>query len=195
MSARTNRKYLIRRREQFEALASLARQEVVEGVEAVGPCTISELAELLGRAPDSLYYHVRKLEKVGLLVRHGQTKAGRRDADLYDVPGRPMSFDETAFKPAVRPLLIRAYQAMLRASERELREALETGVEIGRGRRRRLWGGRLKGRLSVKDIEAVNRHVDAIVEIFGHSISNPRGELFTLTYGFTPVSPSPRADD
>ena len=66
----------VRERAQIEALASPARQEVADGLQAIGPCSIADLADLLGRAPDSLYYHVRKLEKVGLVVARGTRETG-----------------------------------------------------------------------------------------------------------------------
>ena len=81
------RTYRIRRTEQIEALASPVRQEIVDALQVSGACPIAEVAAQLGRAPDSLYYHVRHLERVGLVVRRGVRRNGQRDEALFGVPG------------------------------------------------------------------------------------------------------------
>ena len=48
---------------------------------------IAELAEDLGRAPDSLYYHMRVLQRVGLVVPRGTRGEGVREEALYATPG------------------------------------------------------------------------------------------------------------
>lgn len=65
----TRRPYVIRELKQIRALASALRQDIVDGVEAIGPCAISELAVLLRRPPHALYYHVRRLVRLGLLTQ------------------------------------------------------------------------------------------------------------------------------
>ena len=67
-----------------------ARLEVYENLQIAGPSSIADLALRLGRPADSLYYHIRKMTRVGLLVDRGSRRARRRDEHLFDVPGRPM---------------------------------------------------------------------------------------------------------
>src|SRR5262245_59943954 len=78
--------FTIRSKAQLAAISSPVRQEILDGVQALGPGSIAEVAKLLGRPADSLYYHVRTLERLGLLVRTGERRNGRRDEALYDVP-------------------------------------------------------------------------------------------------------------
>lgn len=59
-----------------KALASPARQEIVDALQAAGARTIAELAALLARPADSLYFHVRSLVKVGLVVERGERREG-----------------------------------------------------------------------------------------------------------------------
>ena len=169
------------------ALTSPVRQEIVDALCASGPCSISEMARLLGRAPDSLYYHVRRLEEVGLLVPHGQVKAGRRDAAVYDVPGRPLTIDQKAIDSRTRPIMLKSGAAMMRSAERDLRGALESGVPFGTGKRRRVWVGRTKGWFTTAELAEINTHIQALVDLFEDSRRRRGSRLHTLTYLFTPV--------
>ena len=47
--------------EQLQAIASPPRQRLVAALEALGPASVRELAAHLGRSPQSLYFHLRKL--------------------------------------------------------------------------------------------------------------------------------------
>ena len=83
-------RYLIKRPEQIELLASPLRQEIVDAVRAMGTCSARELAVELGTSPDSLYYHLRKLVAVGLLVSEGKRSATRRHEEVFRTPGDSM---------------------------------------------------------------------------------------------------------
>ena len=179
--------YRIRRRDQMVALASPVRQEMIDALQAGGPCSISELAGLLGRAPDALYYHVRKLEDVGLMVPHGQVKAGRRDAAVYDLPGRPMTIDPKAIDRKTRPIMLKSGAAMMRSAERDLKDALESGEPFGAGKRRHVWAGRTKGWLTASELAEVNIHLQAVVDLFSKSQRRRGSRLHTFTYVLTPV--------
>ena len=52
---------------QIRALISPVRQDIVDTVEAAGPCSVADLACLLGMPADGLYYHIRCLTRAGLL--------------------------------------------------------------------------------------------------------------------------------
>src|SRR5689334_1813461 len=130
-----HRNYTIRRREQIAALASPVRQEIVDMVQASGPLSVAELAGLLGRPADGLYYHVKALAKVGLLVERAgrgvRNGRGRTEA-VFAVPGR--------LRLAYRPKdpenvagIKRAAAAMLRVTGRTFAEAFDAGLAVGAG--------------------------------------------------------------
>jgi predicted transcriptional regulator len=50
---------------QIRALASPIRQDILDALTAIGPCSVSELAAAIGRPADGLYYHIRHLLKAG----------------------------------------------------------------------------------------------------------------------------------
>ena len=143
--------YRIRAPGQIEALASPARQELVDSLAVSGPVSIAELASDLGRAPDSLYYHVRRLEQVGLVVRRGTRSAGARGEVMYDVPGARMLIDQEPDAAREKQALMRVVSSALRSAERELRNALDSGRAIYRRcSRRNAWAAKVKGWLDAQ---------------------------------------------
>lgn len=191
--ARNSSLYRIRSTRQIEALTSPARQEVVDGLEVAGPCSIAELAELLGRAPDSLYYHVRKLEGVGLIVRAGTRGEGARAEALYDTPGY-MVLDHEPATARERSTLMRLVGSVLRIAERDLRAALESGLAIYRRcARRNAWGARAKGWLTREELAEVREHLEAISLIFGRGKKRRGSSLHAVAFVLTPLTPSDRA--
>jgi DNA-binding transcriptional ArsR family regulator len=182
----------IRDRAQVEVLASPVRQEVADGLQAIGPCSIAALAELLGRAPDSLYYHVRKLEKAGLVVARGTRDTGRRAEALYDVPGR-LVLDHVPRTKRERGALLDVVGSALRIGERDYRAALESGrAETARGPRRNAWGGRVKGWLTPAEFAAVRAHVEALTELYSRGRKRPGAELHAIAYVLAPLAPNRR---
>jgi len=113
----------------LEALSSPARLEVVEGLQVVGPSSVAELARRLGRAADSLYYHLRELERAGVVEVCGRTPAprghgGRRGA-IYRIAaevvgGDVASGDEPGGSGRERAALGAMASAILRLTERNV---------------------------------------------------------------------------
>src|SRR5947209_5417117 len=58
--------YEIETIEQLRAIADLLRLRIVDVLKEK-PMTVTQLGEVLGEAPAKVHYHVRELEKVGLL--------------------------------------------------------------------------------------------------------------------------------
>lgn len=182
----------IRDRVQVEALASPVRQEVADGLQAIGPCSIAELAELLGRAPDSLYYHVRKLERVGLVVARGTRDTGRRTEILYDVAGQ-LVLDHVPRTKRERGALLGVIGGALRIGERDYRAALESGrARTARGADRNAWGGRAKGWLSPAEFAAARAHLDALTDLLARGKRRPDAELCAFAYVIAPLAPTRR---
>ena len=86
--ARPRRTFEVVRDDQIEVMASPARLEILDAVRSTGPCSIADIAALLGRPADSLYYHVRQLVEVDLLIPCGTRPTSRRHEELYRTPAR-----------------------------------------------------------------------------------------------------------
>jgi hypothetical protein len=167
-----DREFVIERADQLAALASPARQEVVDGMAAAGPCAVSELAAQLGRPADSLYYHVRKLESLGMLVRVGERMSGPRAEVVYDVPGRPMRLRYRPRDARNRSGIVKAAAGVLRLAHRDFRAGLAAKDAVVEGPRRNVWCGRYKGWVTAAELEEINGCLDRICRI----LNKERGE-------------------
>ncbi len=180
----------IRDPEQIAVLASGIRQNIVDYAEALGPCSVADLARALGRAADSLYYHVRILLRAELLVERGTRGEGREAEALVDVAARPLAIrydDENDNNlDAVRDLSA----AMLRLAQRDFSRGLAAPDVRLHGPRRQVWTGRHVGRLTRDELAAVNAHVEAIGRIFLSSYQRRDGHLQTFTFSSAPVAPN-----
>ena len=77
------RPYVIRGKKQLACLAAAARQEIFDVLEQRGTVSVAELAAVLGRPADGLYFHLRALTRAGLVRQAGhRTRSGRKET-LY----------------------------------------------------------------------------------------------------------------
>ncbi len=192
------RRYRIRLPRQIETLASPVRMEILDAVDAAGPCSVKEMARLLGRAPYTFYYHLKKLAEVGLVVEAGSRRSLRRDEVVYDTPGHPMRFDEAlAAKPRSVRGVLKSLKATLRLTSRDIERACDSGRDFGRGRRRHTYGGRTKGWLATEQLKEVNDHIESILSILNKPRSGdrdhsgqPRQHMHAFTFALVRVEPS-----
>jgi DNA-binding transcriptional ArsR family regulator len=183
----------IRDTRQIAVLGSPARQEVVDALQALGPCSVAELAEALGRAPDSLYYHLRKLERAALVVRHGTRTSGAREETLYATPG-VMVVDHEPGTARERANVLRLVGSALRIAERDLRTALGSGRAVyRRNAQRNAWGARTKGWLTRAELAEVRAHLAAVTDLLARGKKQPGAELHAVTFVLTPLVPSARS--
>lgn len=177
---------------QLEALASPVRQEIVDVVQAAGPCSAGEIAELLGRAQDGLYYHIRTLLGVGLLREAGARETVRRDETLYDVPSRALRLRYEPADPRNASGVTRIIRSMLRLAERNFTRAMRRDDLSVRGPTRNIWGGRFKGWLTQTELRELNAHLGAIAEIAQNSRRRRGTRLHEVTFVLVPLEPSAR---
>lgn len=110
---------LVLNQEQLECLTSPVRGEVLEVIGEVGACSVAELAHQLGKGPHTLYYHLAKLEEVGLVKCTGTRKAGRRDERLYSVAAEDFVIPRKDADAEGRTRLYKMAAASLRTAMRE----------------------------------------------------------------------------
>lgn len=187
MSSRPRtRPYVIRRRDQIAALESAVRQEIVDTIQAAGPLSASEISGLMGRPADALYYHLKRLVKVGLLLVRATRRSGRRDEVVYDLAGHPLVLDYPVSAEGRDHPLSGLVRSMLRTAEKDFRAAVGTNAARPDGDRRNLWAGRRHAWLSSRDLERVNDLVDQLVAIMTRARNPAGGELCTLTLVLAP---------
>ncbi|MHB1328674.1 MAG: winged helix-turn-helix domain-containing protein [Gemmatimonadales bacterium] len=180
------RPYIIERRDQIAALESPVRQEVVDTIQATGPCSALEIAELMGRPADALYYHIRRLTAVGLLVPLEVRRRGRRDETVYDLAGHPLVLKYPTHRDALTHPLNRLVRSMLRTAERDFRTAVASEDTERVGPLRNLWASRRYAWLSAADLRRVNRTMDELIDLLTQARHPRRGKLCTLTVVLAP---------
>ncbi len=174
---------------QLEVLASPTRQAILDRLEGAGPCSVKQLARSLEVAPDSLYYHVKKLLSVGLLVRRGAQGAGRSEEAVYDLPARRWHIRYRPEDPANARALEKITASMLRQAERDFSAGLHSELAVAQGALRSLWSLRLEGSLTRAELRELNRHLQAIVELL-RKPERGRGQgMYALTWVLAPVEP------
>lgn len=178
--------YWITDKKQLAALASPLRQEIVDAVSAAGACTIVRIAEVLSCQPDRLYFHIRRLVAVGLLIQRGVNGNGRKAAAVYDVPGRPLRIRHNQrSKEEVRSVTA-IQDAILRLSRRDLKHALASPDSVTGGDYRDTRAGRSRGWLTPAELRRLNRLVERMHELVRRGSWRPGTKPIALTFIIAP---------
>ena len=157
--------YWITGQAQLAALASPVRQEIVDVVAVIGPCSIERIAQVLGLRADRLYFHVRRLQSVGLVIRRGTSGQGRKAAAIYDAPGKSMRIRyEPRSSGKVRAVGM-VTESVLRLSRRDLKRAMQSPASILNGPLRDTWAGRVRGWMTPNEVRRMNRLVEEILSL------------------------------
>lgn len=160
------------------------RQEIVDAVAALGPCSILELADHLGRAADSLYFHVKKLLRVKLLREVEQRKSGRHTWVVYALPSRQVRM---VYRPAVMKSIRKVVAGALRLSLREFDRAIAAKSGIFAGPKRNMWAGRIKGWLSDSELQEVGQLFERILQLMNRQGPGPGRQVHTLGWVLAPA--------
>lgn len=182
--------YVIRGKRQMRALAAATRQEIVDVLPRMGTISVAELAAALGRPADSLYFHLRILQRVGLIRSAGSRPAARRREALFRAAGPELSL---SYRPGnkgnaqeVNPIIA----SMLRLGIRDFHNAFKDADASVSGPYRELWALRRTAWLSRSQIARVNRYIHKLM----HEMAMPRrnGRLYAVTLVLTPLTRRPR---
>jgi DNA-binding transcriptional ArsR family regulator len=175
----------------IEALPSPHWLEIVAALGDAENATIAALARRLGRTPHSLYYHVKLLERAGVIRLADTRRRGRRDERIWTLAGERILLDASAMSPASIVKASKAIDAMLRLTSRELSAALRRHARRPDAKPH-LAGVRMKARL---DERALGR-VAGLIEEIGRVVSNAnRASRPGQTYAVTLVLRADRGQD
>lgn len=179
----------IRNPEQLNALISPMRQNILDRLEAAGPATVAELASHLGSAQDALYYHVRKLEGVGLLQRVDVRKGEGRDAAVFDLTARHWHIAYRPGDPENEDSVSAITAGMLRQAQRDFEGGFSSQDVRVDGPARNLWSLRLESALDDEELRSINGHLQAILEILRKPRRRVSGTHYALTWVMAPLAP------
>lgn len=167
------------------------RQEIVDAIAALGESTVLEVAQHLGRAADSLYFHMRRLEKVGLIQEVEKRKEGKYLVAVYGLPGKIMRVKYGAGVGAKS--VQRVVAGAVRLGIRDFNRAMVASDTEFSGPSRNVWGGRMKGWVSKEDVIEINRLLEELGAIFHRSTQEEGKSLQSLAWISAPVGVKGRA--
>jgi hypothetical protein len=77
----------IMRKDQLQILASAVRLDIADRLAALGPMSVKELADSMGKNTTPIYHHLEQMGKVGLVRRTSASGTRGRPAAVYEAPG------------------------------------------------------------------------------------------------------------
>ena len=128
--------FVVRTEEEWDLVASETWVEVYGLLSAGTPMTAAEIARHLGRTRQNAYYHLHKLQAVGLVSVVDHRPAPRRPEAVFGLTTPRVRLDHDPTDPASVERLIRAYNTLFRSASRALARAAHAGaLDIPRDRR------------------------------------------------------------
>ncbi len=181
MSRGRPRTLTIRTPRQLRALRTPVRQEIVGAFRRLGASSVKEIAAEIGRAPETLYYHVHELVKAGIVREKSRRPAGKRVEAVYELTATRIIIDHRGRSKAFLSALADLYRATLRSAERELARALEQEQKRKRGPRRSTAVMRLTVRLSSESAQRLPGLLQEVVD----SLTDEKEEAGARDYSLT----------
>jgi DNA-binding transcriptional ArsR family regulator len=180
--------YFIKSVAQLLSLSSPGRDDIVDAVGLIGPCSVPELARHLGRPYHALYYHIKALRDCGVLIENQRKTTRRKRTAVYDVPGRPLSIRYGLATKRERQAVAKLAQIRLRSATRGFIRACRPDVAVTHGLKRNLWVARWKGWISETELKEVNRLLFKILGKFRHGgAERVRRRPHEFTFALAPV--------
>ncbi len=124
----------------------------MDAVGLLGPSTVAEIAQFLGRSRRGLYYHVRVLQDCGLLVEEPSAGGAAR----YDVPGRPLSVRFDPGTSRTRQAVVALARSRFRSALRGFVRGCRPELAVTDGAHRNFWVTHWKSWLSNDELAEVN---------------------------------------
>ncbi len=170
---------------QLDGLRSSSRYRILETLISLGPSTVREIAEHQGLIPESVYYHIKTLIRLGLVVDLGKRPAKRRPESVFQAISSTIRIDPEKRTPRFRRALASFYDAVLRSAGRGLRRALEDDRAERAGPQRNCLTFQVEARLSPQRLQEWNRRVDELCSFMFED--DDEGEVIHMTISAHPL--------
>ncbi len=188
--------YWVTRRDQLEALVTIARTDILDRLVAHGALSVRELAAALGMRPTAIYHHLRVLEDVEL-VRATETRAERgRPAALYEAAGSLVRLARAPAKPENRPAMARIAKSLGTLAAKDYAKGLASPEAVLSGPKRNHWLFRCVQTPSPARLARINALFDELAELLWTPDPEPGDTLVKVAWflspGVAPRSPKKR---
>ena len=191
--AKPPKTFVLSRPEQLTALASPVRSRIIESLAVAGPSSVRQIATRLGRAPEALYYHIRWLIDVGLVVLEGKRKVGRRAEAVYRIIATRLVLDTKQRSKAYIEAMAATCSAMLRLAERNYQAAVDRGGFALEGPKRTLMVRRYTPHLDRVGLAQLNRLLDRVAQMYDGQFEANSGDHYAVTIVLSQLSDRPDA--
>lgn len=182
--------FVITNPRQIAALKAASRQEIMDVLAPMGTVSIAELAAALGRPADSLYYHVRILQKVGLMLAAGTRESNGRTEKLYRAVASDLRLAYVPGRRGNAKGITAIIDSMLRLTSRDFKDAFADEATVVEGAHRELWAARTTGWLTQQQLAELNARMTEMLRTNVTSLPGGTERLFALTMVLTPLQRS-----
>jgi predicted transcriptional regulator len=184
----------VMRKDQLEALTSTVRHDIIDHLVALGPLSVAGLAMSLQRRPTAVYAHLRRLERVGLVVAVQVRRRRGRPALLYQAIAPLIRLARAPRDPANRAVMARIAKAVASQAAKDYRKAFQRSDCRIEGPARNHWIFRSLSAASPNRLRRINSLLDELARLIWTPDPKP-GRLISLTWLLSPIgaNPSPRS--
>ncbi len=179
--------FRIRTAHQLRVLADPGRPAIFEAMCELAPCGAAELAGRLGRSPESLHYHLRKLLDIGLIRIVDRRPTGGRKRTVYDLVARMLKLETVGGDRAFRKAKADGATTFLRLTDRQMREAILAEINPPSDPDARIV--RIERELvsiSARDLRRLNRLLDEIHHLCSKADRPTEEHRIALTFAMCP---------
>ena len=181
------REFVVSTVAQMEALGSPVRHQIHLTMEMLGPCTVNELAERMSRVPESLYYHIRRLETVGILEQVGKRAGSGRDEAIFQLKAKRLRVDPSQMSPRFLKAMAQGCGSLLRFARRSFERALQSRACRRVGPKRGLRIEQVTVRLSDRNLARLNKRLDGIQDFLADADGPGERQMYVITVATAPL--------
>ncbi len=113
----------VRTAAQLRVLNAPKRMELITILREAGPSTAVDLAQRMGLRPEALHYHLRELERIGVVREAGRKATGRRPQTVFELLAERVRLPSGIGTPSIEREKARGCRLLLRRTEREVSKA------------------------------------------------------------------------
>ena len=178
--------YRVKNDDQLSALTVPLRQQILDVVaSSVDQCSIKQISDWVGRPADSLYFHIAKLVKVGLLIEcEGVMSEGKRVA-TYTTPSMRMRIQYDLGNPTFKKQVKKISNSIHRLSMRDYEASVDNPNARTDGTYRNVWVARNEGYLSTDSIAELNALLEKALGLFTKERTNKNDQRIAVSFSIT----------
>lgn len=188
MKRKRRKTFRIKTAAQLKAISSPVSFAIIQTLKQKGPLTVAKLGPKMGRKPNSLHYHIRKLLKIGMIRKVGTQRSGARTEVVYDVVANRFEGSDLNEKPELRKLANESVASLLRLAARNFAEASQIPeIPVEKGKKRNIHARHYSARLTEDQLIELNSYFDKIQNVFASNIGSETGQMYSMTMVFNPL--------